>query len=246
MNTYSEHVYSPYGYTAAFHLTGPVLGFNGEFATHTGSFYLLGSGYRAYDTGLMRFISPDNLSPFGDGGINMYAYCSGDPVNRIDPTGHSFRHPKNRSLSAQTPLIKLPRRGRELQVHAQATNLGTKHFPEADLDDFSYVQNQYLLRISKHELTHAKAALLNTPIENSAAASRRYVLLENRHHELVEGFNKKINQRYASVIEALTQENAYRPKAQVRFNPELMSLMSAGMDLLIPSAYNVRSVRPPY
>lgn len=37
---------------------------------------------------LMRFNSPDSLSPFGEGGMNAYAYCSGDPVNREDRTGH--------------------------------------------------------------------------------------------------------------------------------------------------------------
>ena len=36
----------------------------------------------------MRFNSPDELSPFGDGGINSYAYCGGDPVNRYDPSGN--------------------------------------------------------------------------------------------------------------------------------------------------------------
>ncbi|MEE4636302.1 RHS repeat-associated core domain-containing protein [Pseudomonas alliivorans] len=37
----------------------------------------------------MRFNQPDNLSPFGRGGLNAYAYCLGDPVNRGDPSGHS-------------------------------------------------------------------------------------------------------------------------------------------------------------
>ncbi|RMU75656.1 hypothetical protein ALP24_200133 [Pseudomonas syringae pv. aptata] len=36
----------------------------------------------------MRFNSPDSMSPFGKGGMNAYAYCAGDPVNRSDPTGH--------------------------------------------------------------------------------------------------------------------------------------------------------------
>jgi len=35
----------------------------------------------------MMFLSPDPLSPFGEGGINPYAYCSGDPINFRDPSG---------------------------------------------------------------------------------------------------------------------------------------------------------------
>jgi len=50
--------------------------------------YPLGHGYRMYLPGLMRFSAPDDCSPFGSGGINPYAYCAGDPVNRVDPSGH--------------------------------------------------------------------------------------------------------------------------------------------------------------
>uniref|UniRef100_UPI000AE9CDA7 RHS repeat-associated core domain-containing protein n=1 Tax=Enterobacter bugandensis TaxID=881260 RepID=UPI000AE9CDA7 len=50
--------------------------------------YHLGNGYRAYNPVLMRFTCPDCMSPFGEGGINPYAYCTGDPVNHADPTGH--------------------------------------------------------------------------------------------------------------------------------------------------------------
>ncbi|MFA1026632.1 MULTISPECIES: RHS repeat-associated core domain-containing protein [Pseudomonas syringae group] len=50
----------------------------------------MGNGYRAYNPVLMRFNSPDSLSPFGKGGLNAYAYCAGDPVNRSDPDGREF------------------------------------------------------------------------------------------------------------------------------------------------------------
>jgi hypothetical protein len=36
---------------------------------------------------LRRFYSADKLSPFGAGGVNAYAYCQGDPVNNVDPSG---------------------------------------------------------------------------------------------------------------------------------------------------------------
>ncbi|WP_241150180.1 RHS repeat-associated core domain-containing protein, partial [Pseudomonas viridiflava] len=63
-------------------------GFTGQQADSVTGHYLLGNGYRAFNPSLMRFNSPDNLSPFGRGGLNAYTYCQGDPVNRADPTGH--------------------------------------------------------------------------------------------------------------------------------------------------------------
>lgn len=47
-----------------------------------------GNGYRACNPVLLRFNCPDSMSPFGAGGINPYACCRGDPVNRTDPSGH--------------------------------------------------------------------------------------------------------------------------------------------------------------
>ena len=80
--------YSPYGYSPALATNGSSLGFNGEHFQPATASYPLGSGYRQYNPLLMRFTSADSLSPFAAGGINAYAYCLGDPVNRMDPTGH--------------------------------------------------------------------------------------------------------------------------------------------------------------
>ncbi|WP_409315621.1 RHS repeat-associated core domain-containing protein [Pseudomonas sp. KCJK9016] len=80
--------YSPYGHRDAEGGLFSLAGFNGEQLDPVTGLYLLGNGYRAYSPTLMRFLSPDNLSPFGAGGMNAYAYCLGDPVNRVDPTGH--------------------------------------------------------------------------------------------------------------------------------------------------------------
>ncbi|KAF0255220.1 RHS repeat-associated core domain-containing protein [Pseudomonas putida] len=66
-----------------------LLNFNGERIDRVSKFYMLGNGYRALSTSLMRFNSPDMVSPFFVGGISAYAYCLGDPVNFQDPEGHS-------------------------------------------------------------------------------------------------------------------------------------------------------------
>ncbi|CAI8781917.1 F-box domain-containing protein [Pseudomonas sp. IT-P258] len=80
--------YSPYGHRPAESGLLSLLGFNGERPDPVTGCYLLGNGYRAFNPVLMRFNSPDSWSPFGEGGLNGYAYCVGDPVNQVDPTGH--------------------------------------------------------------------------------------------------------------------------------------------------------------
>lgn len=78
--------YDPFGYqhNTAFEAYPSFNGHLIEMATQT---YLLGNGHRTFNPVLRRFHSPDTLSPFGNAGINMYAYCLGDPINRTDPSG---------------------------------------------------------------------------------------------------------------------------------------------------------------
>ena len=83
--------YSVYGKQSGRQEINGRLGFNGELRETRLGWYLLGNGYRAYSPVLMRFHSPDSLSPFGKGGLNAYMYCVGDPVNFSDPTGHMGR-----------------------------------------------------------------------------------------------------------------------------------------------------------
>ncbi|HEX8543560.1 MAG TPA: RHS repeat-associated core domain-containing protein [Pseudomonas sp.] len=80
--------YTPHGYCSNIAGLDDLLGFNGEHPDPITGCYLLGSGYRVYNPVLMRFHSPDSMSPFGAGGVNPYAYCVGDPINLSDPTGH--------------------------------------------------------------------------------------------------------------------------------------------------------------
>lgn len=79
--------YTPHGYRPA--VDKSPLGFTGQLLDPVSGAYALGNGYRFFAPSLMRFRSPDNRSPFAEGGINAYAYCAGDPVNRRDPSGRA-------------------------------------------------------------------------------------------------------------------------------------------------------------
>ncbi|WP_460318719.1 RHS repeat domain-containing protein [Pseudomonas ogarae] len=80
-------VYAPYGHRVDEASIRSHLGYNGERRETQTGWYLLGKGYRAFNPLLMRFHSPDSWSPFGEGGLNAYAYCEGDP-GKVDPSGH--------------------------------------------------------------------------------------------------------------------------------------------------------------
>ncbi|SEM23875.1 RHS repeat-associated core domain-containing protein [Luteibacter sp. UNCMF331Sha3.1] len=62
--------------------------FAGEVPASRAGWYLLDS--RLYIPALRRFMNPDPFSPFDKGGLNRYAYCGGDPVGRVDPTGNAW------------------------------------------------------------------------------------------------------------------------------------------------------------
>ncbi|UFH48895.1 RHS repeat-associated core domain-containing protein [Pseudomonas sp. KNUC1026] len=77
--------YSPFG-TGCPNRAGR-LGYVGVYVEPVAALQAFGNGYRAYSALMMRFLWPDRCSPFGEGGVNAYAYCLADPVNRIDHSG---------------------------------------------------------------------------------------------------------------------------------------------------------------
>lgn len=91
VNTGSEKqttiTYGPYGNDNCPPANPLLSRFTGQGWLPSAIGYLLGNGHRLFNPGLMRFHSADSLSPFGKGGINAYAYCTNDPINRWDPSG---------------------------------------------------------------------------------------------------------------------------------------------------------------
>lgn len=78
--------YTPYGH-ANFPGSSRAVGYAGQLREKDFGWYMLGNGHRIYNPKLMRFYSPDHLSPFDRGGINPYAYVGNDPMNFTDPSG---------------------------------------------------------------------------------------------------------------------------------------------------------------
>ncbi|WP_249583300.1 RHS repeat-associated core domain-containing protein [Pseudomonas viridiflava] len=101
--------YTPYGHRHPQAIPLELPGFTGQQADSITGHCMLGNGYRVFNPVLMRFNSPDSLSPFGEGGLNAYAYCVGDPINRVDPSGHAslfFRLLRQIGLRQKRPLLQ--------------------------------------------------------------------------------------------------------------------------------------------
>ncbi|KAF7883302.1 uncharacterized protein EAF02_005222 [Botrytis sinoallii] len=88
-NQIQNQQYTPYGCSGSEAGSSfPSISFNGQWRDPITGWYHLGNGYRVYNPQLQRFHTPDPWAPFASGEINPYAYCLGDPINRVDPNGH--------------------------------------------------------------------------------------------------------------------------------------------------------------
>ncbi|WP_416194376.1 RHS repeat-associated core domain-containing protein [Pseudomonas putida] len=124
-----DQAYTPYGYSQGSHNQRTLLGFNGEQEDLFSGCYHLGNGYRLYLPALQRFGAPDSWSPFGEGGLNSYCYCAGDPVNRADPTGHlDFSH--NRVTANRLREQARRRQPAQQRVDALRARLAQRNQPQ--------------------------------------------------------------------------------------------------------------------
>jgi RHS repeat-associated protein len=85
----AAEAYSPYGYSGHGRRLA-LVGFTGQWRDTVTGCYPLGNGHRLFSPLTGRFVGPDRSSPFGSGGLNVYGYCGGDPINRTDPSGRAW------------------------------------------------------------------------------------------------------------------------------------------------------------
>ncbi|HEN8799300.1 TPA: RHS repeat-associated core domain-containing protein [Pseudomonas putida] len=110
-------VYTPYGHESAGGSVQEEVRFVGQLHHRPLTGYLLGNGHRLYHPGIFRFSSPDQQSPFAEGGVNAYAYCAGDPVNYLDISGRN----RGRVMrSSSLPRVSRPSVGSTPLKNAQS------------------------------------------------------------------------------------------------------------------------------
>ncbi|MHC8322148.1 RHS repeat-associated core domain-containing protein [Pseudomonas sp. GB2N2] len=132
-----------------------LVGFSGELPDLLTGHYHLGNGYRQFNPILMRFNSSDSWSPFGKGGLNAYAYCEGDPINRRDPTGRGFIKNLIETMSAG--------RGKPLSYRAQHALYVTRD---------RLGGRQKIQQLAKAQNVSRETYLLDSAVEGAALAAQ--------------------------------------------------------------------------
>ncbi|PMZ86016.1 MULTISPECIES: RHS repeat-associated core domain-containing protein [unclassified Pseudomonas] len=193
-NSHSKPItYSPYGHRHPENGWLSLLGFNGERPDPVTGHYLLGNGYRAFNPVLMRFNSSDSWSPFGDGGLNAYAYCAGDPINKYDPSGHMFGKIIPRKVS--TGIVEYVMNGTKLKRHAHITlnqarsaanqiNQTTKKLKNLNISISATLETDFKLRESSSiiELPSLNLEMLARDKMNSSLLSMDSLPSKLRNH----------------------------------------------------------------
>ncbi|WP_243458991.1 RHS repeat-associated core domain-containing protein [Pseudomonas sp. OA65] len=171
------------------------LGYNGERRETQTGWYLLGKGYRVFNPVLMRFHSPDNLSPFGRGGLNAYMYCVGDPINNVDPTGHvlrrffqRFRSTTGSPVTDRTPLLDVADKKNETP--------SLKLVRDKDIQNIQIVRDYYKDKALKAEMRRNDIDSMERPdllevVEAHEQASELITVANRHENNLQKAYKQK-------------------------------------------------------
>lgn len=97
-NRKAEYIYDAYGNCSIYYSASDTdiasvnpIRYRSYYYDRETKLYYLNARY--YNPEWRRFISPDDtayIDPDTPNGLNLYAYCNNDPVNFVDPSGHSI------------------------------------------------------------------------------------------------------------------------------------------------------------
>ncbi|GLO14399.1 hypothetical protein PPUJ20028_29820 [Pseudomonas putida] len=207
--------YTPYGYLNLEQSTA-LLAFNGERLDPATEAYAMGNGYRLYNPALQRFYSPDNLSPFSEGGVNCYAYCEGDPINNTDSTGHvktpSFiKTIKNIGGRKTRKVERIKRYNEDITNYNTAIN---KHSTRPNLKQNGNVHFKNLLENSEAYESRAQPVLPSLSNKDSAYAEKHKITITP----------KSIDDHRAETLKMASKYERMLDKLSFRLHEEAMSV----------------------
>jgi RHS repeat-associated protein len=227
-NARSALAYAPYGYSNLSWLGLFAMGFNDELFHPETEGYLLGNVCRLFKPTLQRFISPDKLSPFGDGGINAYTYCKGDPINLHDPTGETPQ-PVNAQNLKTAPSTHINRSLEDiLRIDLIGENILNKLPPialgalsQTSKSNYTTTSKNSVRNYQKYERLRAKHEidgiikpeffdLLNNgngmlPLERAFIDTEIFVISENVSNMYIEIRSLALKERAAAVMSGSTK-----------------------------------------
>lgn len=191
-----EHAYTAFGHSANLPSIRTLQGFNGELIDRALGAYQLGLGYRTYSPGLMRFQSPDSLSPFGKGGINCYIYCGGDPVNYTDPTGHTLVHLENGQTMRVTKnsAVALPHKFKPSTLKRTTSHASAL---KPDSPKYARPPEDYFKRIGEPDIF--ESIISNLSFNDAAAFANTSISNRSYTMPIVERYMSKIGDTDASM-----------------------------------------------
>jgi RHS repeat-associated protein len=234
--------YSPYGHRPEENGLLSLLGFNGERPDPVTGWYLLGNGYRVFNPVLMRFNSPESWSPFGEGGLNAYGYCLGDPVNERDDTGHMPRRSilrKNTNAASRsedqrllgTSSQSLSTSRDSLSAPIASTNRTTS--PDADITD--RIKSDFDILKNPDKASQYRERITNVGLKISAAYDQpaNYYAWKQKNNLQEQGLwfkhkNDKISPRplTAKQKKSLNKEINSLTKQKEKLNKKLEKILS--------------------
>lgn len=166
-----QFAYTAYGHHPAENGLSRLLGFNGECPDEVTGHYPLGQGNRFFNPVLMRFNSPDELSPFDErAGVNTYVYCQNNPINFIDPSG-------NTPFKITANLAKSLNKGTNTHTTALIKNASRIKKKYSKISRTNNVDNKNKRNLALKELT-------DQPIENSLTPANGMQMTDAGLHEL--------------------------------------------------------------